>query len=441
MRSKTIPLLAFVTALVVAAPAAAQSCLLAESPREGDCFRLTTETMLSGTLKVSRDGKVVPIRIAAKNEHTFAERVVTAEKALIRKSVRNYVTAVSRATIDGERVERALNPEHRLIVAQRTGDALFSYSPAGPLTRTELDVVSEHFDTLHLAGILPGKEVNVGDTWKIDSGVAQSICLFDGLIAHTLAAKLKQVIGGTAIIGIEGTAKGIENGALADLTVTAEVRFDVAKKRIVAVEWKQKDVRDQGPVSPAAEVETTTVVKREPLDPAPDELGPAALATVPLDDEPPSQMRHLLHRDPKNRYQFLYACDWHIVGQTDHHLVMRLLDRGDFIAQATITQWRNAGAGKHMTPDDFEKLAADGTGWKSEEVLERGEVPTDSGRWIYHVTARGELEGSKVVQNFYVVADANGDQVIVTFTMRPAVAARLGTRDLSIVNAIDAVKK
>ncbi|HKA05609.1 MAG TPA: hypothetical protein VKD71_00035, partial [Gemmataceae bacterium] len=83
----------------------------------------------------------------------------------------------------------------------------------------------------------------------------------------------------------------------------------------------------------------------------------------------------------------------------------------------------------------------EGAGWKVEEVLERGEVPTDSGRWIYHTSARGDLEGSKVVQNFYVAADANGDQVIVTFTMRPAAAARLGTRDLAIVNAIDAVKR
>src|SRR5262245_52329863 len=273
MRTKTIPLTAILAALVAAVPAAAQSCLLAESPREGDCFRVTTETTLAGTLKVSRDGKMAPIRISAKNEHVFAERVVAAEKALVRKSVRHYVTAVSRATVDGDRVERVLAADHRLIVAQRTGDALFCYSPGGPLTRTELDVVSEHFETLHLAGVLPGKEVSAGDSWKIDSGVAQSICLFDGLISHTLAAKLKQVAAGVALIGIEGTAKGIENGALADLTITAEVRFDVARKRVVAVEWKQKDVRDQGPVTPAAELETTTMVKREPLDAAPDQLG------------------------------------------------------------------------------------------------------------------------------------------------------------------------
>ena len=67
MRTKTILLMAFLAALAVAAPAAAQSCLLAESSREGDCFRLTTETTLTGTLKVSREGRAVPVRIAAKN--------------------------------------------------------------------------------------------------------------------------------------------------------------------------------------------------------------------------------------------------------------------------------------------------------------------------------------------------------------------------------------
>ena len=55
-----------------------------------------------------------------------------------------------------------------------------------------------------------------------------------------------------------------------------------------------------------------------------------------------------------------------------------------------------------------------------EEVIDRGEVPTDADRWVYRITARGELEGSKVVQNFYVVATASGEQMILTFTMKPA---------------------
>ena len=427
--------------LVVAWPARAESYSLAESPREGECFRITTTTQVSGLLKVARDGKQVPVKIAAKNEHVFVERVLVADKVVVKKTARHYRTAASHATVDGARVERTLAAERRLIVAQRTGDGLFCYSPVGPLTRSDLEVVSEHFETLHLTGLLPGKDVAVGDSWKLESATAQSLCLFDGLISHDLSAQLKEVAGGLAVIAIDGTAKGIENGALATLIISAIVRFDTAKKQIVGVEWKQKDVRDQGPATPAAELETITILKREFLAQPPAELADTIVAAVPATEDPPVTVKQLAHRDPKGRFQLLHARDWHVIGQTDHHLVMRLLDRGDFVAQATLTHWTNAGPGKHISPEDFEKLAERGANWKIEQVTDRTPVPTDADRWVYRISARGELDGSPVVQHFYVVAAATGDQMIVTFTMRPAGASRLGTRDLELVNAIDFPKK
>lgn len=432
--------IAFVLGLV-AVPAWADGVLIMETPHEGECFRITTETQVTGSLKVTRDGKPAAVKINAKNEHMFFERVLSADKAVVRKAARFYQTAATNATVDGDRVQRTLPADHRLIVAQRTGDSLFCYSPQGPLTRADLEVVSEHFETLHLTGLLPGKEVAVGESWKLDSLVAQSLCLFDGLISHDLTAKLKEVAAGVAIISLDGTAKGIENGAIANLTVSAAVRFDTATKHIVGVEWKQKDVRDQGPATPGAELEITTSLKREPLAAPPVELADTVVTAILTPDDPPATMKHLLHRDPKGRYRLLHAREWHVVGQTDYHLIMRYLDRGDFVAQATITPWENAGAGKHLSPAEFEKLTQGGANWKVEQVTDRTEVPTDSDRWVYRVSARGELDGSPVVQNFYIVANANGDQIILTFTMRPAAASRIGTRDLELVNAIDFPKK
>src|SRR4051812_33262324 len=211
--------------LAAAVPARADGVTLAETPREGDCFRITTRTQVSGVLKVTRDGKPAVVKLAATNEHVFAECILSADKAVAGKTARFYQTAAAHAVVDGDRVERALAADRRLIVAQRTGDSLFCYAPTGPLTRADLEVVSEHFETLHLTGVLPGKEVAVGDTWKLDSLIAQSLCLFDGLISHDLTARLAEVNAGVAAITIGGTAKGIEKGAMATLTVTATVRF------------------------------------------------------------------------------------------------------------------------------------------------------------------------------------------------------------------------
>jgi hypothetical protein len=427
--------------LAASSGATAQTFHLAETSREGDCFRLKSETTVTGTLKVGRDGKQVPVKIAAKNEHALLERVLVVEKGLTRKTVRHYATAVSRASIDNEKMERTLAADRRLIIAQRASDSLFCYSPTGPLSRSELEVVSEHFETLHLPGMLPGRDVRVGDTWKLDPGVAQSVCLFDGLISHELVGKLKEVSGNTAIVVIEGTAKGIENGALASLNVSASMTYDLSAKRIVGVEWKQKDSRDQGPVSPAAEIDSTTTLKRELLDREPEELNSSVVAAIPAGYDPPAAVQQLLHRDPRGRYRLLHGRDWHVVGQTDFHLILRLLDRGDFVAQATVTYWKNAGAGKHMSPEEFERLTAEPANWKVEQILDRSEIPTDKDRWIYRIAARGELDGTKVVQNFFVVANANGEQMIVTITMKPNAPDRLGTRDLVLVQAIDFAKK
>ena len=56
-------------------------------------------------------------------------------------------------------------------------------------------------------------------------------------------------------------------------------------------------------------------------------------------------------------------------------------------------------------------------GWQMDEIVDAGEVPWDGGRWVYRITARGSLDGTKVVQNFILLAGPKGDQIVVTFTM------------------------
>ncbi len=429
----------FILAGLLIAPtlAAAQNCNLTESPKAGECFKYEIETTLSGSMKVVQDGKENMIKLSAKNTHAHFERVINADKGVIRKAARYYEKAACTAEIADSKVNRGLRDDRRLIVAQRTGDQLLCYSPAGPLTRQELEVVAEHFDTLHLTGLLPGKEVAAGDSWKIPNATAQAVCLFEGLVKHDLTGKLLEVKNGVATVSIEGTANGIELGASVKLDITATLRFDPLRHRITEMEWKQKDVRDQGPASPATAVESTTMLKRSFLAEEPRELNKTVLASIPSEDQPQELLTLLVNKHPGGKYSFLQGREWHQVGATDTHLVLRLLDRGDFIAQATIVVWKKEEAGKHMDPEDFKKVLGMSPGWDMEEIVEAGEVPTDDSRWMYRVTAKGDLDGAKVVQNFILLAGPKGDQIVVTFTMKPANAAKIGTRDVSLVNSIE----
>ena len=409
---------------------------LTETPQPGDCSRYAVELAVSGHLILTQDGGKQQVRLEARGKHVFTERTLAVADGLPAKSARHYDEATATAAVGPDKFDRTLANDRKLIVAQRSAEGLFSYSPAGPLTRDELDLVTEHFSPQCLAGLLPGKEVNLGATWAVTNAAAQSACLFDGLIKNGLTGKLTDMKDGRATFTVEGTAEGIEDGAKVGMTVAAIGKFDLTAKRVVELVWKQKDDRDQGPVNPASKVEATITLKREVLAQEPKELGDAAVAAIPK-DAPPATMTHLRHVDPRGRYQIVYPREWHVTGQTDTHLVLRLLDKGEFITQATVTIWKKAEAGKHATAEEFKKAVAESPGWVATRVLDDGEVPTDAGRWLYRLTAEGRMEELPVVQSFHLLAGPRGDQVVVTFAMKPEKVKAVGTRDVGLVNAIE----
>lgn len=413
-----------------------QTHTLAEFPKEGDCVQYRLDMSLSGELRVNQGGKDVPLKLTATATHAFTERVlgVGAEK-LPHKTARHYDTAKAVITVAGERSERTLRDARRLLVAHRHEDRIVLYSPVGPLTREELELTAEHLDTLTLTSLLPGKAVNVGDTWKVSNAVAQTLCAFEGLTRQDLACKLDAVNGHVATISVTGSAHGIILGAVVKLGIKATCRYDLKAGQLVAVEWAQKDERDAGPANPALKLELVTKLTRSSVA-TPNQLSDTALVTVAEGDAPPEAVLPLLHQDAQGRFTLHYHRDWQIVGETKEHLILRLMDRGDFVAQATVTPWKRAQPGRHLSPDEFKAAMAATPGWQPQQELQASEFPVEPGHWGYRLSVQGTLDGLPVVQNFYILAGPKGDQIVVAFTMTPAQALKIGTRDLSLVGSL-----
>ncbi len=182
------------------------------------------------------------------------------------------------------------------------------------------------------------------------------------------------------------------------------------------------------------------MIKRTAIE-QPKELSETALESVPRGFEVPQALTLVYHKDQMNRYDVAVGRDWRLVAQTDQHVVMRLIEKGELIAQVALTPWTKADPGKHVSIDDFKQAMAAAPGWQLDEVLEAGEIPADNGRWLYRISARGQMDDVKVVQTFFILANANGDQVIATFTMKPGQAAKIGNRDLTLVGSIGFPKK
>jgi hypothetical protein len=429
-------------AFLAAGVAHADTYSLSEPPPANESFAIHLSLNLTGQINVNQDGQPSKLKLTAQAEHGFRERVlaVSKEGPLVTKAARYYDDARAAITVDGSTSQRSLRPERRLIVAQRPQETLLCFAPQGPLTREELETVSEHFDTLALAGLLPSKPVAIGDHWKIDNAAAQALCLFEGLIENELTGKLTEVKNGEALIAISGTTRGIELGAQAKITVTATAKFDLNRKRLTALEWKQRDDRDQGPASPALTAEAMITLTRRPIE-EPKDLSDVALAGVPQGFEVPIPLTLVSIHDPKGRFDLNVGRDWQVVSQTESRLVLRLLDRGDFVAQATLTPWAKADPGKHMDTKEFREQMLNSPGWQAEDVLQEGDLPNQpTGRYVYRLTARGEMDGVKVVQCYFLVAGPKGDQVVVAFTLKLTQVGKLGARDMILVDGLELPK-
>jgi hypothetical protein len=402
---------------------------LADEPKPGDCFRYELALTVDGKLKVERDGKPDAIPLKARAAHVFVERFEAPGRAL-----RHYSTAASESEVGFERSRRELAADRHLIAVR---SASGPFSPDGPLTREELELVAEHFDTLALPGLLPGREVKPGETWAVDPETVRLACQFEAVAKADLTGKLGEVKDGVAAFAITGTAEGVEAGAGAKVTVNASGKYDVTVKRLTELTWEQTDDREQGPASPASEVKATLVLKRTAVA-EPKELAAEVRAKVPADaTEAHTRLRYA---DPDGRFRFDYPREWKVVGRTRDHLVLRLVEKGEFTAQATFAVWKKADPGKHADPAEFKKALGQVPGWEPEEVLADAAVPAE-GRWLYRVTARGKQDGLPVVQAFYLLAGPGGDQIAVTVLARAEKAATVGARDLALVTAIEFPKK
>ena len=205
---------------------------------------------LSGEMRIRKDGKTIPLKLEAVAHHEYPERLlVVAADGGVQKTERLYETAKATITIGTDRVKHILPPSTASSWPSTTRTRDSSTRPPA-LTREELDLTAGQFDSSAVTGILAGRDVAVGDTWKLPAGVVQALCNFEGLTEHTVTGKLDAVTAETATFSLTGTATGIDLGAIAKVKIDAVGQFNVKAKRLVSLEWRQKEQPRSGAGQP-----------------------------------------------------------------------------------------------------------------------------------------------------------------------------------------------
>ena len=169
------------------------------------------------------------------------------------RSIRCYQKAVATLHWDTESERRSL-PEDRMRIGVLIEPPHVSlYSPAGPLTRKELELVNLLGNSLLLDRLLPEKAVAVGESWKPSSNVVGALLGLDVVAQSDLQSTLVSVAQGAARVEMGGHVEGAIEGVSSSLDVKAKYRFQVDTGRITWFGILVKVDNSIGPVGPGLE--------------------------------------------------------------------------------------------------------------------------------------------------------------------------------------------
>jgi hypothetical protein len=413
----------------------AEPVLLREAPPPAaTASRVIVEMTAEGTLQPAAPKgqpapKPVPLKVQSRFD--FTERALPGDRPL------RMVRRVNQAAVAINTAERpragALRPEVSILIAERRDGLVHAYSPGGPLTRHELDLVQAPGDPLTWAGLLPEKAVAVGETWEIGRDAARALSDYDALASNTLRAKLEALDEATAGIRLAGQVRGAARGGEGTVTLDGTLTFDRKLGRIRKLQLDRAEVRQAGQVEAGLDFKGTLVVEREPAE-IPPELSDALIAELPPRDE--AGLSLLLFTPPDGRYTLLHDRDWHTFWDDARLSVLKRLDRGELVAQCNISIGPEAGQGRHLDPDQFRAEVKTALGSRFVAFLGAGEIDREPEGYGYKLVVQGREADHDILWYYYLLASPEGQQVLLTFTLNATDAKRFGDQDSQLVGSL-----
>jgi hypothetical protein len=402
----------------------------------GDLTRVQGVLELAGELKLNPDGKqVTKLSVKGTGDLVYQERIVASETTdQPGTNVRHYQKAEARFTVGEGEIATSLSEERRLIGVKTTQTQSVLFSPLGPLSKDELDLIDIQGSSAVLHRLLPDKEVQVGEQWTLSNETAAILVRLDVVTDNKLQSTLKKVEAKVAYCEMTGSVSGSTGGIASDLTLTAKYNFDLTQQRITWLAMSIHEIRAIGHAEPGFDVTARIRLEVSPLTES-TELATELVATLPLTGDDAST--YLTHTTSDETFRLLLPRSWRIMVDRHDVTIMRFIDRGEMIAQCNLSKLTDAAPNKHLTMESFQSEIQRTLAKNFGQMVEAKETRTDRGLRALRVVAAGTVSDLPIQWIYYHLTDEKGQQAAVVFTLDANLVERFGGEDQTVVSAFE----
>jgi hypothetical protein len=417
---------------------------LQEDPAASHACQVATELEVTGKL-FPAPGPEKALKLKVEGKFRYAERRLksAARDAASLRSVRQYESAQAQIQAGDELSDLRLRDSQKLIVAEGSLNGIDLFSPAGPLTYSELELLHSPADSLAILAWLPESPVESDDTWKVPFWSLPLVTGIEAVEKGSVTCRLESVKETLARVRFEGEVTGASVGAPSVVEIQGHLDFDLKRKIVVRVEALQKEKRAIGAISPGLDVSARVVVTRARHE-SESKLSTQELTGIPLEANPANRL--LLFEAPGWSVRLYHGREWHVFQKSSDSALLRLLDQGGFIAQCNVKKLPNTEPGKHVADKKFQQDIQESLGKNFQEFLHSERINAKDGLYIYRVVVGGTIQRANEKKEpeinpmqwiYYLVAHPDGRQLSFVFSVDARQIKEFGTRDLAIVTGAE----
>lgn len=395
---------------------------------------------VSGDLKLNADGKQVnrlPMRVSGTSrydERTLRPRSGDNSK----RDARYYRDARATIAIGENRLEMGLSDNRKLVVAEASSSKVTLFSPLGPLTRDELELIQTQGSSSLLDRLAPSSPVGLNAEWTHASNDLAILLGLDAVYQSDIKSTLRQVENHVAIVDMSGQVNGAIDGVASDITLKAKYNINLQSHRVTWLAMSIREDRAIGHATPGFDV-TARVRVEINEKPASPELSNSLLNQLPLDLNLGSTLLRL--ESTLGGFGLLHARDWQMMVDRHDVTILRMIDQGELIAQCNISSLPDLAAGKRVQLSEFQADIEKALGKNFGQFVEASQQKNASGQRVLRAVVSGLASELPIQWIYYHLADDAGRQTALVFTMDAKVVEKFAAADESIVSTFEFITR
>jgi hypothetical protein len=415
---------------------------LTSQRKPGQTDRVEVHLEVGGETTYTGQGKPQREKMSVVRDLDYVEKTLEtpAGPRAVWRSVRDYRKVSADVKVGDGQFKPTLAPEHRLIAVDAAPQTTLLFSPRGSLTRTELDAIHIHANSLLLDRLLPEKPVAIGDRWPHSEQLMAAMLGLDEVAKTTVYSTLKEVTDTLARFEFAGRVEGTIYGVSTVIETRGRYRLVLRTGRIDWLGMLIKEERPASSVEDGLDVVSRLAIR---ITPAPEAASLADEALAKLALKPTPELTCLTYESPGGGWQCLYDRRWYIHHQRPKSdvAVLRLVDRGAVAGQCNLSSLPQREPEKLVSLEEFQDDVRRALGKSFGEFVEAGRSANAANCRVYRVVVHGTSADIAMRWIYYLVADPQGRQVAFTFTVEQKFVDRFAEADKSLVQSLRFVDK